>query len=59
VIDDLKPSEIHEFKEAWWGAVYDFFDPLRKEMLMELLAVAEKLIRKQILSVVKTLEDGS
>jgi len=59
VIEDLKSNEIHEFKEAWWGAVYDFFDPLRKEMLMELLAVAEKLIRNQILSVIKTLGDGS
>ena len=42
----LTSEIIQNFKDTWWVAVADFFDPLRRDILRQVLAEAPKALRK-------------
>lgn len=47
-IDLLTSSSLQQFKDAWWSAVADFFDPLRRDLLRQFLAEAPRIIKGRI-----------
>ena len=60
ILRTITTSELKQFKDAWWDAVMDFFDPLRREFLRDLLAQAPKAIKAQLKkSVNQLLDSGS
>lgn len=53
ILKDLTQAEIKKFKDAWWECLLNFFDPLRRDTLKDILQQAPKLIKDQVGSQLK------
>lgn len=52
-IDDLTPKGMADFKDAFWAAITSFFEPTRREMLIQVRAGMKDLLLKAVQEQVK------
>ena len=58
LLEVVTTSDVKNFKDAWWLALQDFFDPLRREFLKDLLAQAPGVIKKRLKESVQMLSNS-
>lgn len=58
-IDTLTPTQLSEFKDAFWAAIISFFDPIRREMLIQTRAGFKEILLKSLKDQMKGLLDSS
>jgi len=58
-IDTLTPIQLGEFKDAFWAAIISFFDPIRREMLIQTRAGFKEILLKSLKDQMKGILDSS
>lgn len=58
LLDIVTTQDVKQFKDAWWLALQDFFDPLRREFLKDLLAEIQGVLKKKLKESVRMLSNS-
>ncbi len=57
-LQELTPDSMAEFKGALWAAVINFFDPVRRKMLLSIREKVSQLMLNQVNQMFKQLNDS-